>query len=99
MRCLNQASGVLEHTSMLAYLINKARIKQRSAIITLLDLKNAFGEVDHNLIKTVLAYHHVPDPIQSLVNDLYTDFHSYVISDHFSTPAIPFRRGGSKAIA
>ena len=41
-------SGVLEHTSMMAYLINKARLKQRSVIITLLDLKNAFGEVHHN---------------------------------------------------
>ena len=90
---IHGVSGVLEHTSMLAYLINKARIKQRSAIITLLDLKNAFGEVDHNLSTTVLAYRHVPDMIQSLVTDLYTDFHSYVISDRFSTPAIPFRRG------
>ena len=86
-------SGVLEHTSMMAYLINKARVKQRSAIITLLDLKNAFGEVHHNLIKSVLAYHHVPEAIQSLVTSLYTDFHSYIISDGFSTPAIPFKRG------
>ena len=29
--------------------INKARIKQRSVVITLLDLKNVFGEVHHNL--------------------------------------------------
>ena len=78
---------------MMAYLINKARAKQHSAIITLLDLKNAFGEVHHNLIKSVLAYHHVPEAIQSVVTSLYTDFHSYTISDGFSTPAIPFKRG------
>ena len=86
-------SGVLEHTSMMAYLINKARLKQRSVIITLLDLKNAFGEVHHNLIKSVLTYHHVPEAIQYLGTNLYTNFHSYIISDHFSTPAIPFKRG------
>ena len=86
-------SGVLEHTSMMAYLINKARLKQRSAIITLLDLKNAFGEIHHNLIKSALDYHHVPEMIQHLVTNLYIDFHSYIISDHFSTPAIPFKRG------
>ena len=86
-------SGVLEHTSMMAYLINKARVKQCSAIITLLDLENAFGEVHHNLIKSVLAYHHVPEAIQSLVTSLHTEFHSYIISDGFSTPAIPFKRG------
>ena len=78
---------------MIAYLINKARVKQRSAIITLIDLKNAFGEVHHKLIKSVLAYHHVPEAIQSLVTSLYTDFHSFIISDGFSTPAIPFKHG------
>ena len=49
---------------MMAYLINKARVKQRSAIITLLDLQNAFGEVHHNLIKSD------PEAIQSLVTSL-----------------------------
>ena len=43
-------SGTLEHTAQMANIINKARIKQRSLVITLLDLKNAFGEVHHNLI-------------------------------------------------
>ena len=38
-------SGTLENTAQMANIINKARIKQRSLVITLLDLKNAFGEV------------------------------------------------------
>ena len=79
---------------MMAYLINKARVKQSSAIITLLDLKNAFGEVHRNLVKSILAYHHVPEATQSLVTSLYTDFHSNIISDSVSTPDIPFKRGG-----
>ena len=86
-------SGDLEHTSIMVYLINKPRVKQWSALITLLDLKNAFREFHHNLTTSVLAYHHVPAAIQSLVTSLYTDLHSYVISDGFSTPAIPFKRG------
>ena len=44
-------SGTLEHTVQMAYIINQARSRQRSVVITLLDLKNAFGEVHHNLIK------------------------------------------------
>ncbi len=40
-------SGTLEHTAQMANIINKARSKQRSLVITLLDLKNAFGEVHH----------------------------------------------------
>ena len=86
-------SGVLEHTSMMAFVVNKARLKQRSIIVTLLDLKNAFGEVHHNLIKSVLEYHHIPESLQLLIANLYTDFHSHIISDSFSTPSIPFNRG------
>ena len=89
----NGVSGVLEHTSMMAYILNKAQLKQRSVVITLLDLKNAFGEVHHNLIKSVLDYHHIPEAIQNLVVSLYTDFYSSIISEHFATPAISFKRG------
>ena len=70
-----------------------ARLKQRSVLITLLDLKNAFGEVHHNLIRSILAYHHIPDSIQSLIANLYTDFHSYSISGSFLTLAIPINHG------
>ena len=47
-------SGFLEHTAQMANIINKARIKQCSLVISLLDLKNALGEVHHNLITSVL---------------------------------------------
>ena len=86
-------SGTLEHTAMMAQVINKARIKQRSLVITLLDLKNAFGEVHHNLIPTILSYHHIPDNIQLLISSLYTDFNTSIITSHYNTPAIPVRRG------
>ena len=56
-----KVTGVLEHTSMMANIIDKARKSQRSVVISLLDLKTAFGEVYHNLIKEVLFYHHIPD--------------------------------------
>ena len=63
-------SGTLEHTAQMAYIINQARIKQRSLVITLLDLKNAFGEINHNLINSVLGYHHIPDHIKVLIKSL-----------------------------
>ena len=52
-------SDTMEHTAQMANIINKARIKLRSLVITLLDLKNAFGEVHHNLIQFVFGYHHI----------------------------------------
>ena len=44
-------SGLLAHTSMVPSVIDAALIKQRSAFTTLIDMKNAFGEVHHNFIK------------------------------------------------
>ena len=65
-------SGTIEHTAHMAHIINTARTKQRSLVITLLDLKNAFGELHHNLIYEVLRYHHIPDPINKLIKSVYT---------------------------
>ena len=72
---------------MMGHVINKARLKQRY-VITLLDLKNAFGEVHHNLINSVLSYHHIPQTVQLLIANLYTGLQSSIISDCFTTPAI-----------
>ena len=88
-----KVSGVLEHTSMMAHIINKARIKQRSVVITLLDFKNAFGEVHHNLISEVFYYHYVPQQAQALISSLYENFHTSIITDEYTSPAIPVRKG------
>ena len=53
-------SGTTEHTQQLAYKIRHAKRKQKTLVVTLLDLKNAFGEVSHSLIPTVLQFHHIP---------------------------------------
>ena len=89
----SKVSGTLEHTAMMSHLINKARIKQRSLVVSLLDLKNAFGKVHHKLIPAILAYHHIPSETQSLISSLYLDFKTCIITDKFQTPAIPVRRG------
>ena len=81
-------SGTLEHTAQMADIINNARIRQCSVVITLLDLKNAFGEVYHNLIQSVLDYHHIPHHINSVVKSLYTDFQTSIITSDFNTPFI-----------
>ena len=77
--CTRQLSGTLEHTARMAHIINTARIKQlRSVVSTLLDLKNAFGEVYHNLIRGVLEYHHIPDHVKNLITSLYPDFQTSI---------------------
>ena len=77
----------------MAYIINQARTKQRSLVVTLLDLKIAFGELHHNLIQSVLGYHHIPDHIQIMIKCLYTNFKTSIITSDFSTPFIQVGRG------
>ena len=77
----------------MAEVINQARLKQRSLVITLLDLKNAFGEVHHNLIQEVLNYHHIPEHIKYLIRSLYTDFKTSILTYDFHTPFITVGRG------
>ena len=86
-------SGTMEHTAKMANIINKARIKQRSLVNTLLDLKNAFGEAHHNLIQSILEHHHIPDHIKNVIKSLYTDFKTSVITSEFRTPFITVGRG------
>ena len=90
---LPHLTGTLVHTAQMASVINTAIIKQKSLVITLFDLKNAFGEVHHNLIPSVLNYHHIPDHIQMLICSLYSNFQTSIITDSFQTPFITVGRG------
>ena len=47
-------SGKIEDIELLSHMINQARNKQRQIIVAWLDLKNAFGEVGHQLMLRVL---------------------------------------------
>ena len=82
----------------MANIINTARITQRTVAITLLDIKNSFGEVHNNLISEVLRYHHVPDQIQQLIQDLYSNFQTSVVTESFRTPFIIVGRDVLKGV-
>ena len=86
-------SGTLEHTAQMANIINKARTKQRSLVITLLDLKNAFGEVHHNLIQEVLSYYHIPEQVKTIIKSLYSGFQTSILTAEYNTPFITVGRG------
>lgn len=58
--------------------------KQRSLVITLLDLKNAFGKVHLNSIQPALDYHHTLDHIKLLLKSLYTDFKTCITPMNFA---------------
>ena len=85
-------SGTIEHTELMSHLINHARQKQRSLVVTLIDLKNAFGEVHHELIRAVLRFHHIPRSIEKFILHLYDGFHISVAANGFLTDPIPAQR-------
>ena len=62
-------------------------------MITLIDLQNAFGEVHHEFIQSVLRYHHMPPEICSLIGNLYQDYHISVATEKFTTNPIRVSRG------
>ena len=74
-------------------MINHARLKQRSLCVSLIDLKNTFGEVHHDLIKAVLDYHHVLPAMSTLVCSLCDGFKISVAGDGYVTNPIRVDRG------
>ena len=86
-------SGTFEHIAEMGHIINQARINNRSVTITLIDLKNAFGEVRHDIIKTVLDFHHIPEDICALVTALYADFATAIATDTYITNFVPIKKG------
>ena len=86
-------SGTYEHIANMSHIINDARRKQHSVTITLIDLQNAFGEVHHNLIDTVLKYHHILDDVIKIIRSLYSDFHITILTNSFSSDFIKVGKG------
>lgn len=73
-----KVSGCTKHTKTLSYVINHARKNQRNLVITLLDLKNAFGEVDHEL---------------DIYASTYAVFFISFATDEYLTPPITVKKG------
>ena len=78
---------------MLAHIMKTAKREQRSITIALLDLKNAFGEVHHNLIASSLRFHHVPNELIQLFKSSYKDNYVAVALDQKTTAPIRVERG------
>ena len=81
-------SGTIEHTELLTNILKHAKNKQQQLIVSVFDLKNAFGEAHHNLIKTDLKCHHIPPCIINLINSLYSDYFISITTKDFITNSI-----------
>ena len=59
-----------------------------------MDLKNAFGEVSHFLISTVLQFHHNPQEIQNIISELCSGFSTSIATKTFVTSPLQVEKGG-----
>ena len=57
------------------------------------DLQNAFGEVQHGVINTMLKYHHIPDHVIELVDGLYANFKTTITTRSYATPFLKIEKG------
>ena len=85
--------GVLEHSETLAHLLRDAKNAKREIIVILLDLKNAFGSVNHNLIRASLQHHHLPTKFLQIFNSIYNDSYISVAVNRKWTAPIKIHRG------
>ena len=88
-----KVSGCAEHIETLTHIITNAQLKQKGCIITLLDLKNVFDDVNHQLLKKTLKLHHLPDDVITLISSLYSDYDISLLMDSFLTSLIRVHRG------
>src|SRR6266496_4027115 len=73
-------NGVTEHVEQLSYLLNYQKKMKREIYVVLLDLKNAFGEVHHSLIRFSLSHHHIPPDVIDIIMSQYNNFFLTVTS-------------------
>ena len=86
-------SGTIELKELLTHVVKHTKIKQRQIIITLLDLKNDFGEIDHKLLLKLSKYHHIPDEIKLLITDYYKNYTITIATDMYVTDPLVIGKG------
>jgi len=85
--------GVAKHSQLLTHITKNAKRHQRTLVVSLIDLRNAFGAVPHKLIYRTLLYHHVPVNLLRIIGDIYTDTYVKVAHKNETTPDLPVLRG------
>lgn len=86
---LHNVSGTFEHIASLTSILNQAEDLSIPVNITFLDLKNAFGSIQHDLIMSMLQTLKVPDPIVAYLKSCYSQLVGYIHTNDWNTP--PFQ--------
>ena len=77
--------GCTEHQNKLWNTLIDAKTQQKCVYVCWIDLANAFGSVDHQLIHLALQHYHAPDQFQQLVRNMYSDISAQVVTKNWVT--------------
>jgi hypothetical protein len=86
-------AGCVEHTAIANALINDAIQKKKPIYILSLDLRDAFGSIPHDLIKSNLTQLGFPNSILNLIMQSYEDAFISIQTSEGETEPIPIKKG------
>ena len=85
--------GCMEQYSKLLRAVSEAFRRHKSITVCWLDLANAFGSVNHELIDFTLQHFHASPRFRNTVSNLYTNLNVVVTTPAWSTSQILLRVG------
>ena len=68
-------------------------MQQKVLSAAYLKFNKIMPRVHHNVISKVLRYHHIPIPIQTLIENLYNVFKTSLLASEYHTSFLPEGRG------
>ena len=86
-------SGVHDHILTLNTVTDNARKHILPLYMMFIDLWNAFGSTQHNLISDMAEHIHLPLEITSYIANLYSKLTAFVLTPKWVTPTFPVTRG------
>lgn len=87
------SEGCYEHTYLLESLVADARRRKQKLYLAWLDIRNAFGSVPHNTIRSTLRHIGVPTDLVTLIMNVYSGATSIINTPNGNTAPIPLRAG------
>ena len=87
------SEGCYEHTFMLKSIVADARRRKQKLCIAWLDLRNAFGSVSHQVIRSSLRHVGVPPDMVALIMNAYAGASTTILTPGGRTSSIPVHAG------
>ena len=88
-----KVNGCVEHGYVLQEAIAHSRRKKNTLHCTFFDLADAFGSVNHELIKYTLKRNHLPECVSTYITNLYSRLSGVITGPSWTTTKFPFRTG------